>query len=1646
MAMMNELEDNSVSEFIAVKSDRRVTCDPSDVLAMMEDLDDDVDKSCSIVGNRRLTADPADMAAIMAGLEEGERDENSLLKNDSICSSVYSVSSPLGRGRESLDTVALVQSVGKMLRDMDDAEEIEREISVLSRRISSIGAKSSTKKATPKMNIEITRDQGNRRLTADPADMAAIMEGLIEDEREENANSTNDSICSSVYSVSSPLGRGRESLDTVALVQSVGKILRDIDEGEISALSGPFSSGGERSSTKKSASRRKSVCEEDLSMSLSCSTNSDSDQTMGTLDLIANIQSAIDTQDDGDDDTIMTSSSFGSIGGLLNMVAQVERQDRTAPVPAPVPAGHKAAAAVTQSPRRSSRLSVLPDSAGSAQAPFLSTPSNRPSPSRKGLRSCLSSRTKAVVPLSAHSPTAMAKRNVVFGSPKVAEFNKTSPATNMTPMRKEVASRMFSMTLKEGEEEKADNSDEWDRLTNTSGGSPNQSEDEMSPLPVPGSPAFNKRYYASDPDSPASIVAEYSSVRRSPRKKSISSTSSRQSSAECDISMTSQATGTVDLPKSLSELVATVECVKNKNKKNEKAFVAPKVVRQAAVTMSTDVSCSSRDDQTEELEVDLHSLIHSNRMDCPMSDVDESRDQDQDLSGSSVLMKGVDVSQSSDTSSVPSLGPLLGLYPSQGSGAYSTVGAGSRGGENSNYSPVADGLTDTLAPSAESPVKQADVSTASWDDNTSQICAAANTSVDGEGLTVELEVGLQDLMDVMGSPAPVGKKMKGKKTKKRKPLRTATPSLKYAAVEVTSEVTSPWVGDMSVISAVDDDRTERLEGNLGDLMSGVASPSQCDERDSSLWPQDQEQEQANCPGSQEMMEPDRSINLSTASTKSVGSADLRQSMNEEDDVVTLQQGLRSSDIDYLNLVSGPAGESFNFADVSVLSTLDRSMDTSTAHNRLSSVEGMNMMRRLSALNAGARLNSLEQCGTPLAAKGSMSIGMKRHSLSVTRHMAQSSSKRSRASVSGPSPCPLAPRPTFLSSLRPSALSEDLESTPHSIAPAVSEPLEVTAEVEVAAAEPCRTQSPPYPYQDTTMMSTTNEVQQGPYSSPSSSSVIPEEGNPHSEPESSHVEVAAEESVIQCGERESKVEAESDMCPLADDTDETEEQATQEDQEECTIQEIEVESVPMPVEDATAAAVADSARLEAERALEQSVREATATALLLSKRRERANMAGRVQLKALQTQLKAAREQLDRSAEELRVLQKEIFVIQESKKDFMVSLVEQREAADRDSTILQEKERAEASLAEFKAAAEIQAAEKEYLAVKQGVGLLNRLTHCKVLSYQSTCIEVEAVLSPNLRVQVLFTLSMDKTNGVLSVDGTHVDLKYVTDSSPSGRIHNSETALASAYFTDILCSEKVQGPLSEGYLSLVAYPADIPAAMQRVSALSVVWCCVVWHIDTYLSTVDPCLFYSMLSISPPMILNPMPLNDCHLLRASHPLSFYHMQISGFISAFRRSSTWLQCFSTRGWVWAMEGVNVTITAPTGHVLTVPLRAVVCGDVQSVQEAALRDRNGIVVSTICPSIGLSMLLVSTLPRCTLHQIPVIHRDILMDCFQILTLPSSLCLGVQRGNEEFCCHNSAAVFLALRVLPLWAAHAGHGEVLSAELIAVIYNLLPAF
>ena len=576
--------------------------------------------------------------------------------------------------------------------------------------------------------------------------------------------------------------------------------------------------------------------------------------------------------------------------------------------------------------------------------------------------------------------------------------------------------------------------------------------------------------------------------------------------------------------------------------------------------------------------------------------------------------------------------------------------------------------------------------------NTSMMSNAANISVDDGGTTVDLEGTLKDLMNEIGSPAPLGRKSKVKRMKKKRvPLRTATPSVTYPAPEVP-EVASPWASDMSMISNVDDDHTERLEGNLCDL---VSSPQ---------W-----------------------LSLNLKSTGG-GGADL------------------------MSAVGGGGG-----ADMSVCSIMDRSMDTSTTRaGKLSTLEGMAMMRRLSVLNAGARINTLNQCGTPLAAKGSMSIGMKRHSLSVTQHLAQSNSKKHRASVSGPF---RAARAALFAP--PMHLSVPYESP--------SPPITACA----APVEAAVTFTPPPMHLSV------------PYESPA--------------PPITACAAPVEE-VVTCLNLQVPTPLESTIQEQFEEID-----------GECAT------TCPADIE-------VKANNLCAMRSGQEQEQEQEANAIIIActAKKSKANLAGRTQLRDLRLKIEEAQRQLDSCEHTLHALQNEVSAILENKKDQAVSLLEQRVEEDKASAIRKDREAAEMEIMRNAAASELLCVERAYLSSKQDVGLLNRLTYCRVLSYLSTVIELEAVLSPKLRVQLLFHLSTDKKAGKLIVNGTHVDLKYA-DANPVSAVTNGtysysdrETVLADIFFSDVMCSDTVHGPLSEEFLSLVLCPADIPLVMRRVS--------------------------------------------------------------------------------------------------------------------------------------------------------------------------------------------------------------------------------------
>lgn len=107
-------------------------------------------------------------------------------------------------------------------------------------------------------------------------------------------------------------------------------------------------------------------------------------------------------------------------------------------------------------------------------------------PPGSALKSCLSTRKQRPVGMRFDLDTSITasamKRNVIFGSPQACEFNKTSPTTNFTPLHHDTAKSLFSMAaageISEGEDSPVDPVteendrilEEWDRLSNASGG------------------------------------------------------------------------------------------------------------------------------------------------------------------------------------------------------------------------------------------------------------------------------------------------------------------------------------------------------------------------------------------------------------------------------------------------------------------------------------------------------------------------------------------------------------------------------------------------------------------------------------------------------------------------------------------------------------------------------------------------------------------------------------------------------------------------------------------------------------------------------------------------------------------------------------------------------------------------------------------------------------------------------------------------------------------------------------------------------------------------------------------------------------------------------------------------------------------------
>lgn len=114
-------------------------------------------------------------------------------------------------------------------------------------------------------------------------------------------------------------------------------------------------------------------------------------------------------------------------------------------------------------------------------------------------------------------------------------------------------------------------------------------------------------------------------------------------------------------------------------------------------------------------------------------------------------------------------------------------------------------------------------------------------------------------------------------------------------------------------------------------------------------------------------------------------------------------------------------------------------------------------------------------------------------------------------------------------------------------------------------------------------------------------------------------------------------------------------------------------------------------------------------------------------------------------------------------------------------------------------------------VQHAIAIIDRLSYFHTVRYQVNAIEVEVALTNKVRASVVFRL--DVCDKCLVIDNVEVEAVKYGD-VVSGADSTSELALA--FFTQVLCSNAQNGPLSDGALAQIDACTEIPPLLQSVS--------------------------------------------------------------------------------------------------------------------------------------------------------------------------------------------------------------------------------------
>ena len=1378
----DDTTSSSIGQLVAGGGGRRLTADAADIAALMNDLgDDEDDDGATATITLSVTAAAAAAAAALNDSVVSTRSTRSTRSNQSNQSG-YST-----RSRSNAATSASASA------PVVPAKKSSRS------KLAAVSSPIRTKKAGNK-DQDIRDD---RRMTADPADMQALLDGLN--------NSIDDSRASF-----GGMG-GRESIDTVVLTRQVANMLDDLDNINAASIGVEPAANADIStlsySVTSSGSRRRSGASSVANSSSSSSKKSPSSGRAGRrstadgADLVA-LVAELEGEGEGKDVTEPTAAVIESVRQVLgcsepgaSMECSIDRSNASMSMSLEHADGHDAepeaeaeadvdadglttdslcslsallrrdANATTDSPSVNLRAFAAAPERGSGskrqnqeQAPISPSSSTLPSTKGTGLKSCLSSR-KTRPP-----PASSTRRTVVFGSPKAAEFTRGAPTNAMTPLDRAHAKSLFSMvgsagppaeerreqTQEEEDEATAENSrilEEWDRLTSNGDGS---DDDEIA---LPATPVFDQ-----DAAAPAS-----SSSRRKSMLQPLSS--------DADVSHTSDNTCTVELPGNLSELLrdnvlAAAATAASAPRAPGTGTGNGKVGRGSfgagGEGESSMLSMSASQDHTQELEMDLESVMR--RVDYAAHSIVILSASDANSSASTTC-SGASLGTSS---SGAGLGPLLGLSRPQQpvTGAVSGTPSSSASTPMSAIGSTESEVSFRVVPEA---VKRSVQFSLNSDSSRSGLGESRDDSVlsssmmmndaSVDGATVQLEGALGELLVSGGSGKGSGAKRSDSTA--AAPKRRNTPYKPRAA--------AMFGGDASMQDdeEEEEEHTTHLEANLQAL---VAQMETSDDGSTSL---------IMAPDGEGEGEGDNEADISTASTRSLGSvASCNRSHRQSDSHIIGDSDGHNVDLE----AEAAAGSRVGRGDMSA------------------------MMSRLRTLNAGARQNSLSQCGTPSAsaaaatgagAAGSrLSLGIKRQSLLNSASRARDAVRAVRMASFGGGEQPASGIAATLMSSAPAPAPAVITSAPVSDEGHSANLMDVLTAANLTNATNVSESSFSL---HAALQSTKALSQNNPALYPLVAcaiidllkAAIEEANNVPADIEALSAEWAAVPAAVASSVATAVAEQRSGKSTFLP-------SLAQSCRVLCSkrwgvweghLLDIGTEALQTRIAALQGNIQAINAQkdrmLEQEREMYDASRVATLKA----------------ESEAMQTRIRVARAALEASKERLAAIGESTSLLLEGHRERLVGMTS---ASDRRI----------AFNAEAQVIARMQQHDNDLLTAHRGVDrvrklidVVNRLTYCRTRAYTTAGIEIEVMLCSALKVTLFFHLALDEQGQQLVVTST--DARIEKTEVPGG---DRTRDMAEAFMMQVLCSDEIDGPVSPRALAEVSEPKDIPAAIRKVRCI------------------------------------------------------------------------------------------------------------------------------------------------------------------------------------------------------------------------------------